>query len=162
MVVAGTSAGASVLTETMVVSGEEQSHRIDDVLGLCPGLGFLSGMVIDQHFAERGRVGRLLGIVAQNPRALGIGIDENTAIVVRDAKTFAVIGAGAVYVIDGRPITYTNISEQDTNKTMSVFDVRLHLLAAGDCYDLVQRRPAQVSGKTDTKEAQPEGARAKS
>jgi cyanophycinase len=100
--------------------------------------------------------------VAQNPRALGIGIDENTAIVVRDAKTFAVIGAGAVYVIDGRPITYTNISEQDTNKTMSVFDVRLHLLAAGDCYDLVQRRPAQVSGKTDTKEAQPEGARAKS
>jgi cyanophycinase len=99
-------------------------------------------MVIDQHFAERGRVGRLLGVVAQNPRALGIGIDENTAVIIEADREFTVIGAGAVYVIDGRPITHTNISEQDARSTMSVFNVRLHLLSSGDCFDLHERRPS--------------------
>src|SRR4051794_27885150 len=147
LVIAGTSAGASVLTETMVVGGDDdKSHRTGSALLMAAGLGFLPGVVIDQHFAERGRVARLVGIVAQNPRMLGIGIDENTAIVVRDDQ-LEVIGAGAVYVIDGRPITYTNLSENNPGDTMSVFDVRLHLLSKSDCYNLVQRRPQTRVGE---------------
>jgi cyanophycinase len=147
LVVAGTSAGASVLTETMVVAGNgEKSHRTASALLMAPGLGFLPGIVIDQHFAERGRIARLLGIVAQNPRTLGVGIDENTAIIVQGDR-FEVIGDGAVYVIDGRPITHTNLSEQRAEKTMSVFDVRLHLLSEGDCFHLEDRRPEAYSGE---------------
>src|SRR3546814_15945439 len=82
-VVAGTSAGASVMSETMLVRGSSQeSHRIGD-LHMAPGLGLIRDVIIDQHFAERGRIGRLLGAVAQNPRVLGIGIDEDTAIIDR-------------------------------------------------------------------------------
>lgn len=82
--VAGTSAGASVMSETMLVRGaSSESHRIGD-LHMAAGLGLIHDVVIDQHFAERGRIGRLLGAVAQNPRVLGIGIDEDTAIVVEE------------------------------------------------------------------------------
>jgi cyanophycinase len=141
-VIAGTSAGASVLTETMMVAGSgEKTHRISDSLMLSPGLGFLPGVVIDQHFAERGRIARLLGVVAHSPRTLGIGIDENTAIEISHGTEFRVNGAGAVYVLDGRPVTHTNISEEETEKTMSMFDVRLHVLSQGDCFDMVDRRP---------------------
>ncbi|HYP05364.1 MAG TPA: cyanophycinase [Bryobacteraceae bacterium] len=146
LVVAGTSAGASVLTETMVVSGaDEKSHRAGSALLMAPGLGFLPGTVIDQHFAERGRISRLLGIVAQNPRTLGIGIDENTAIVV-EGDTFEVVGEGAVYVLDGRPITHTNLNEQEADKTISVFDVRVHVLSHGDRYQMEARRPEAPKG----------------
>lgn len=140
-VIAGTSAGASVLTETMMVSGADRSHRIGDNLMLAPGLGFLSAVVIDQHFAERGRVGRLVAVVAQNPRALGVGIDEDTAVVIEGGREFRVMGAGAVYVVDGRGTTHSNVSEQRKDQTLSVFDVRLHLLSDGDCFDLEQRQP---------------------
>jgi cyanophycinase len=141
-VIAGTSAGASVLTETMIVSGgEEGTHRIDQVLELAPGLGFLAAMVIDQHFAERGRVACLLGVVAHNPRALGIGVDENTAIESNGAEEFQVLGDGAVYLLDARPMSYTNVSESDRNKTLSAFGVTLHLLSEGDRFGLKDRQP---------------------
>jgi cyanophycinase len=142
VVIAGTSAGASVLSETMVVAGNaEESHKLGSALLLAPGLGFLRGVVIDQHFAQRGRISRLIGIIGQNPHSLGVGIDENTAIVFHDGR-FDVIGAGAVYVIDGHPITYTNLSEEDRDRTMSVFDLRLHVLSQGDCFLLDERKPA--------------------
>jgi cyanophycinase len=141
-VIAGTSAGASVLSETMVVAGNaEESHKLGNALLLAPGLGFLRGVVIDQHFAQRGRISRLIGIIGQNPHSLGVGIDENTAIIVHDGR-FDVIGAGAVYVIDGHPVTYTNLSEEDRDRTMSVFDLRLHVLSQGDCFLLDERKPA--------------------
>jgi cyanophycinase len=141
LVIAGTSAGASVLSETMLVSGDnERSHRAKALLLMAPGLGFISGVVIDQHFAERGRVSRLLGIVAQNPRTLGIGVDENTAVLI-EGDTFDVIGDGAVYVVDGHPITHTNLSEQEADKTISIFGVRLHVLGRGDRFHLHERTP---------------------
>jgi cyanophycinase len=140
-VMAGTSAGASILTETMIVSGPERSHRIGDSLRMAPGLGFIRDVIIDQHFAERGRIARLIGIVAQNPRVLGIGIDEDTAVVLRDEKAFEVLGSGAAYVLDGRGMHHTNVSEQDTEKTLSVFGTVLHVLSHGDRFDLTDRKP---------------------
>lgn len=144
---AGTSAGTSCMSETMLVAGGgEQSHKVGNGLQMAPGLGFLTNVIIDQHFAERGRIGRLLGAVAQNPRILGIGIDEDTAILVEDGR-FAVFGAGAVYVIDAISESYTNVSERDVEKAMSIFDVRLHIMSEGDSFDLATRRPSRPDAK---------------
>lgn len=138
--IAGTSAGASVMSETMLVNGAGgSSFRIGD-LHMAPGLGLLRDVLIDQHFAERGRHGRLLGAVAHNPRLLGLGIDENTAAVVR-GNTFEVVGEGAVSVIDGSEISHTNIAEGKASDTLSAFGVRVHVLADGNRFNLSTRRP---------------------
>ena len=142
--VAGTSAGASVMSETMLVSGDaDQSHQISKLIAMAPGLGLIQDVVVDQHFAERGRLSRLLGAIAQNPRYMGMGIDENTAVVVR-GQELEVIGAGAVYVLDGSGSTYSNLAEsdEDMDKTMAVFDVKLHVLSEGNRFNLEERRPS--------------------
>ncbi|GHF44453.1 cyanophycinase [Deinococcus metalli] len=140
-VVAGTSAGASVMSDVMLVSGEsDESHRIGE-LQMAPGLGLIHGVVIDQHFAERGRMGRLLGAVAKNPRYVGIGIDENTAVVVEGGELLRVLGSGAVYVIDGATVTSSNIADAKQDCTLSIYDVRLHVLSQGDGFDLGRREP---------------------
>jgi len=135
--ICGTSAGASVMTETMLVAGgSDESHRIGGALQLAPGLGLLPDVIVDQHFAERGRIGRLLGAVAQSPRIVGVGVDA--AIVVQRGR---VVGSGAVYVVDGRHTTYSNLTSEAPDRTMSVFDVKLHVLSQGDVFDLRTRRP---------------------
>jgi cyanophycinase len=141
--IAGTSAGASVMSETMLISGDgDTSHKVGDVLGMAPGLGLIQDVVVDQHFAERGRLGRLLAAVAQNPRQLGLGLDENTAVVV-EGDHLRVIGQGAVHVLDGSESTYSNLGEEkeDREKTMSIFDIKLHLLSEGNEFELRERRP---------------------
>ena len=151
-VIAGTSAGAAVMSETMLVTGgEEASHVIGGSVRMAPGLGFIGDVIIDQHFMERGRLGRLLGAVAQNPKNLGIGIDEQTAIVVERGNGFYVLGSGAVYVIDGSEVTYSNIAEEDLHKTLSIYDVRIHMLSQGDRFDLLTRRPRQMKGRAAEK-----------
>jgi cyanophycinase len=141
---AGTSAGTSCMSETMLVGGTgDESHKVGSALFMAPGLGFMTNVIIDQHFAERGRIGRLLGAVAQNPRILGIGIDENTAILVKDGR-FRVLGAGAVYVIDAISESYTNVSEAGREQVMSIFDVRLHIMSTDDGFDLATRRPSRA------------------
>lgn len=147
-VIAGTSAGAAAMSETMIVDGgSEQSHVIGGSVRMAPGLGLIGGVIVDQHFMERGRVGRLVGAVAQNPKNLGIGIDERTAIVVeRGGSSFYVLGSGAVYVLDGSDVTYSNIAEEAMHKTLSIYDVRMHVLSQGDQFDLLNRRPSQIKG----------------
>ena len=143
--VGGTSAGASVMSETMMTGGPgSQSPRINEGPRLAPGFGFAKDMVIDQHFAERGRIGRLLGVVGQNPRILGVGIDEDTAILMRPNRDFRVVGAGGVTVLDGKNVTYTNIAEDDSGDTMSVFGATIHILGQGDVFDLKTRRPKDM------------------
>ena len=151
-VIAGTSAGASVMSETMLVEGgDEDSHRIGGSLRMAPGLGLIGGVIIDQHFMERGRVGRLIGAVAQNPKNLGIGIDEQTAIVVERDNGFYVLGSGAVYVFDGSEVTYSNIAEAEQHKTLSIYNIRMHMLSQGDRFDLIRRAPRQMKGRAAEK-----------
>jgi len=139
--IAGTSAGASVMTETMIVGGNgEETHRLGEGLKLAPGLGFIRGIIVDQHFAERGRIGRLLGAVTQNPRIIGVGIDENTAVIVERDQKFTVLGEGGVTILDAGSSTYSNITDEETSRALSVFDVRLHMLSQGDVFDCQTRR----------------------
>lgn len=141
-IIAGTSAGASVMSSTMLVTGDsEHSPRLGDALRLAPGLGFVQDLLVDQHFAERGRIGRLVAAVAQNPATLGVGIDEDTAILVDRNDAFRVLGSGAVYVVDGTSITGSNVVEGKESGTLSVHGVRLHLLREGERYDVRARRP---------------------
>src|SRR5215211_5151461 len=145
-VIAGTSAGASVMSDTMLVKGSSgESYRVGD-LHMAPGLGFVRDVIIDQHFAERGRIGRLLGAVAQNPRVLGIGVDEDTCALVED-ESFTVLGSGAVYVVDGSGVTHSNIAEASPSLALSMHNVRLHVLSSGDAFDLKDRRPMSEGGK---------------
>lgn len=140
--IAGTSAGASVMCETMLVEGEgATSNRIGSTLRMAPGLGFIPGVIIDQHFAERGRMGRLIGAVVQNPRIVGIGIDEDTAIMCTRGSCFSVLGRGAVSVLDGRDVSYSNLGEEERDRTLSAFHLCLHQLSMGDEFDLETRRP---------------------
>src|SRR3954467_1831774 len=139
--IAGTSAGAAAMSETMLVSGAGDESVEISALGMAPGLGFISGVVVDSHFAERGRFGRLLGAVAQNPKNIGLGIDEDTAIVVEQDDRFRVLGSGAVYVVDGTGGSYPSLSERRPEGILSIFDVKVHFLGDGDSYDLTHRRP---------------------
>ena len=139
-VVAGTSAGASVMSETMLVKGtSKETHRIGD-LHMAPGMGLVRDVIIDQHFAERGRFGRLIGAVAHNPRVLGLGIDEDTAAMV-EGDRLRVIGSGAVYCVDGTDVSYCNVAEARMDCALSMHDVRVHVLSSGDEFDLKKRRP---------------------
>lgn len=137
----GTSAGASVMSDTMIISGSDDDSPKKCTVKMAPGLGLIKDVIIDQHFAQRGRVGRLLGAIAENPECLGIGIDEDTAIEVCDKGYFKVIGSSAVYVIDASNISYTNVSEQNPDELLSMFNVRMHVLKCDDKFDLVKRQP---------------------
>lgn len=139
--IVGTSAGASIMSDTMVVEGDDEESPKKCTIQMSPGLGFIEGVIIDQHFAQRGRIGRLLSGIAQNPQVLGIGIDEDTAIVVKDKKILEIIGNGAVYFIDGREITFTNVSEQNSQEILSMHNVKLHILKSGEKFDLLKKIP---------------------
>ncbi len=115
----------------------------------------MRGVIVDQHFAERGRIGRLIGAVAQNPRVLGVGIDEDTAIVV-ERDRFEVIGNGAVCVVDGAGVTQSNITEARRDQVLSIADVRMHVLAAGDAFDLRKRRPLAAPSLADSQQLEQE------
>jgi cyanophycinase len=157
--IAGTSAGASMMGELMPVYGEGlPRHGIRGMSMLAPGFGLLRDVIIDQHFAERGRIGRILGALALNPRLLGLGIDEDTAVVVEQERTLAVIGSGAVHVGDGLDVSYTNVADDDPDRALSVFDVRLHLLSSGDRFDLEARRPTPHAAEPVAEKALKAGA----
>ena len=139
-VVAGTSAGAAAMSDTMLVKGtSRETHRIGD-LHMSPGLGLLRDAIIDQHFAERGRFGRLLGAVAHNPRILGLGIDEDTAAIVHGDR-LTVLGSGAVYVVDGAEVSYCNLADSEPEQVLAMHDVRVHVLGTGNSFSLATRRP---------------------
>lgn len=139
--IVGTSAGASVMSDTMVVEGTDDDSPRKCTLKMSPGMGFIENVIIDQHFAQRGRIGRLLTGIAQNPEVLGIGIDENTAIIINSDGMLQVAGEGAVYFVDGSEISYTNVSEQNAEENLSMHDVKLHVLKQGDKFDLIRKVP---------------------
>jgi cyanophycinase len=158
MVLAGTSAGAAMMSSIMIVDGSQETSLRVGMVELGPGMEFISGVLIDQHFEERGRLRRLLSAVAQYPRDLGLGIDENTAVVVYD-QVFEVIGEGSVTVVDAGDLTYTNLAALNRHDLLTLCGVKVHFLGDGYMFDLRNRRPitdrseaaARNGGKRRTK-----------
>lgn len=155
-VIVGTSAGASVMSETMIVEGDSDNTPKRCTLKMAPGMGWIKEVVIDQHFAQRGRLGRLLSAVAQNPYILGLGIDEDTAIVLDDEAKFEVIGSHTVTVADGVHIQHSNVSESRPDEPLALTYVTLHILPSGYGFDLKTRCPItakaeRAAGKEDKK-----------
>ncbi len=144
IVLAGTSAGAAGMSTSMIVRGESTSHPHKNSVRLSPGLGFLKNIIIDQHFTERGRISRLITAVSYNPYNLGIGIDENTAIILNSDGIMEVYGSGSVTIVDGSQITYNEIAEVHENEAFSVCGVQLHVLRDGLVYDFINRHPMQL------------------
>lgn len=141
ILIAGTSAGASCLCTTMIVSGKEEVPPIKCTIKMAPGLGFIGKAIIDQHFSQRGRIGRLINAVCQNPEIIGIGIDEDTAIVIRESSVIKVIGSGAVTIVDGSCITASNVSEVSPDEILAISDIKVHILSEGCSYDLNKKKP---------------------
>jgi cyanophycinase len=138
LVVAGTSAGATALGRTMILGGNGAEVSTAAVR-IAPGLGLMPRMLIDMHFGERGRMPRLLSAVAMDPDRLGVGIDENTAIIAGE-ESFEVLGSGVVTVVDAQRATVVHAASD--NDPITLFDVRMHLLPAGCVFDLAARSPA--------------------
>ncbi len=144
IVLAGTSAGAAGMSTAMIVRGESTPHPHKNSVRLSPGLGFLKNIIIDQHFTERGRISRLITAVSFNPYNLGIGIDENTAIILNSEGILEVYGQGSVTIVDGSQITYNEIAEVGDNQEFSVCGVQLHVLRDGLIFDFLNRHPVQL------------------
>jgi cyanophycinase len=142
-IIAGTSAGATAMSEQMLVSGDGQRPPlIGGPTFMAPGLALLKDVTIDQHFSQRGRIGRLIAAVAQNPRMLGLGIDEDTAALIDEAHVLRVIGTGAVYVVDGHGMSYSNVSQRGPSSTvLTACGLGLHVLSPGSCFDIGDRKP---------------------
>lgn len=139
VVVAGTSAGASAVATHMMAfgsSGATPKHRMAHV---SVGLGLLVNVVVDQHFEQRTRLGRLLGVVAQSPSLIGLGLDEDTAAIIDGHDVLEVIGRGAVTIVDGADVI-TDAYQVTGHKPMMVSNARLHSLPSGYRFDLRARR----------------------
>ncbi|MCC6451895.1 MAG: cyanophycinase [Acidobacteria bacterium] len=147
IVLAGTSAGAAAMSTTMVVRGEPSSHPYKSAVRLSPGLGFLKNIIIDQHFTERGRISRLVTAVSYNPYNLGIGIDENTAIILDGKGLLEVFGQGSITIVDGSGITFNEIAEVADNESFSVCGVQFHILRDGLSYNYLDRLAIQPAGE---------------
>lgn len=141
VVIAGTSAGAAAMSTTMIIGGPEDDTPMKCTTDMAPGLGLLEEVVIDQHFAQRGRLGRLLSAVSQNPFMLGIGIDEDTAVVIQPSERLAVLGSQTVTVVDGTRLTHSNASETSPDQPLALCGVVLHTLPSGYGFDLRTRHP---------------------
>jgi len=141
-VVAGTSAGASVICDHMIAQGRKAYAPRRRNITMAPGLGLTKRLVIDQHFAQRHRIGRLFTAVALNPFLLGVGIDEDTAIILEPTNLIHVFGAGTVTVIDGAKILYTDIHETSSEaEPAALLGVQVHVLTHACTFDIDARKP---------------------
>ncbi len=137
--VGGTSAGASILSEHMIAFGDDGSSPISGSVRLAPGLGLTNRFVIDQHFRQRDRLGRLLTALAYNPFAIGIGLDEDTAAFIGPDNSLEVEGSGALTVVDAAEVAFTSMDLVDEGQPICMLGLRVHLLVAGATFNLHTR-----------------------
>ncbi|EWT01794.1 cyanophycinase [Intrasporangium oryzae NRRL B-24470] len=134
-VIAGTSAGASIMSRFMISLGEEGLTPRQRASQISAGLGLVEDVIIDQHFDQRGRYGRLMSMVAASPNLLGMGIDENTAAEIRDGRVMSVIGAGAIFLVDARN-AITDAPDARRGAPLLVSGAVVHTLPTGSTFDL--------------------------
>lgn len=139
-VIAGTSAGAMAMSNTMIYEGNAAMAHLKGEVKITTGLGLIQGVIIDTHFDKRGRFNRLAQAVAAQPGAIGIGLGEDTGMIVTEGHLLTVIGSGCVTVIDGKFIDYNNIADIDFGKPIAVENLVVHLLSKGDSYNVQTRK----------------------
>jgi len=149
--VGGTSAGASILSEHMIAFGDEGSSVISGSVRLAPGLGLTNRFIIDQHFRQRDRLGRLLTALAYNPFAIGIGLDEDTAAFIGPDETVEVEGSGGVTIVDASEVTYSSMDSVSEGQPVCMLGLKLHVLVAGATFNL-HTRVAEAGRLTPSKE----------
>ncbi len=137
--VGGTSAGASILSEHMIAFGDEGSSVISGSVRLAPGLGLTNRFIIDQHFRQRDRLGRLLTALAYNPFAVGIGLDEDTAAFIGPDETVEVVGSGGVTIVDAADLSYSSMDSVSEGQPVCMLGLRLHVLVAGATFNMHTR-----------------------
>ncbi len=144
--VAGTSAGAAFLSEHMIAFGKEGGTPIAGQATLVPGLGLTNRVIVDQHFRQRDRMGRLLSALAYNPFAIGLGLDEDTAAFIGPDNCLEVLGSGGITVVDAGGMESSSMATVAEGRPVEMFGVRLHVLVEGSGFDLTQRRasPAPI------------------
>jgi len=136
--VAGSSAGASFMSQHMIAFGDEGASPRTHMVALTPGLGLSTDLIIDQHFFQRDRLGRLLTAVNYNPSSVGLGLDENTSAFVAPDNTFEIVGSGSATIVDASRLEYSSMGPEKGDP-VSMVGVRLHILLHGARFDLVTR-----------------------
>jgi len=139
-VISGTSAGAMAMSNTMIYEGNAALSHLKGEVKITTGLGFVQNVIIDSHFDKRGRFMRLAQAVAANPGAIGIGLGEDTGIIIRDGHQLEAIGSGGVIIIDGRSVGYNNIGDAEFNQPISVENLKVHIMEKGNAYDIKIRK----------------------
>ncbi len=146
---AGTSAGAAFLPEHMIALGEEGSTPRGDMVTLAPGLGLTNRVIVDQHFRQRDRLGRLLTALAYNPFAIGVGLDEDTAAFIAPDNQLEVVGSGALTIVDPSAVEHSSMDSARKSYPVCLIGVRLHILVDGATFNLETREavPATAASR---------------
>ncbi|HEY0895512.1 MAG TPA: cyanophycinase [Sphingobacteriaceae bacterium] len=135
-IIAGTSAGAAAASVNMIYRGSSSEALIKGEVQMTGGLGFIDSVIVDTHFVQRGRIGRLLYAVASNPGMLGIGLGEDAGLLVTGGQFMEAIGSGLTILVDGRFISETNIYDVEIGSPVSIDNLRVHVMSIYDKYDL--------------------------
>jgi cyanophycinase len=138
-VIAGTSAGAMCMSSTMIYQGHSATGLIKGGVKMTTGAGLIQDVIIDSHFVERGRFSRLTQAVAGNPNSIGIGLGEDTGVVITDGDMLETIGSGQVMIFDGHEISYSDFADVEEGEPFSIEGMRVHIISKGHCYSLGQR-----------------------
>ena len=139
-VVAGTSAGAMAMSNTMIYEGNAFTAHLKSEVKITTGLGFMDDVVFDSHFEKRGRFGRLAQAIASNPSAIGIGLGEDTGMFIKEGNVMEAIGSGLVMIIDGHEIRHSNIADIPDGNPISVENIKVHFCEKGNGYLLKERK----------------------
>ena len=139
-VIAGTSAGAAAASTHMIYRGQSNEALIKGEVQITAGLGFVDSVIVDTHFVQRGRIGRLMYAVATNPGILGIGLGEDAGLLITEGSVMEAIGSGLIILVDGRSIVATNIYDVEIGSPVSIENLKVHVMSIYDKYDLAQHR----------------------
>ncbi len=143
-VIAGTSAGAMAMSNTMIYHGKSDLAHLKGEVKITTGLAFVANVIIDSHFDKRGRFNRLAQAVASNPQCTGIGLGEDTGVIITEGNVMEVIGSGAVVIVDGKDIRHSNISDISEGSPISIEGLRVNILVQGNGYLLRERKFLQM------------------
>jgi cyanophycinase len=139
-VIAGTSAGAMAMSNTMIYQGKSELAHQKGEVKITTGLAFIANVIIDSHFDKRGRFNRLAQAVASNPQCTGIGLGEDTGVIITGGDHMEVVGSGAVVIVDGKDIQHSNITDVNIGEPIAVENLRVHILVRGNSYELKHRK----------------------